>query len=78
MTPTLVTRHSAEQRESLESALKAMPVEIRHDEPMARHTSFAHGKVTLISSETILISRTPSLYSQSTSAAMFFGERMRT
>jgi hypothetical protein len=34
--------------------------------------------VTLISSETILISRTPSLYSQSTSRAMFSGERMRT
>jgi len=43
MTLTMVTNQSAEQRERLESMLKTVPVEIRRDEPMARHTSLKIG-----------------------------------
>ncbi len=43
MTQTMVTSRAAEQRERLESVLKAVPVEIRRDEPMARHTSLKVG-----------------------------------
>lgn len=43
MTQTMVTSHADEQRERLESMLRAVPVEIRRDEPMARHTSLKVG-----------------------------------
>jgi UDP-N-acetylmuramate dehydrogenase len=43
MTQMMVTGHSAEQREKLESMLRTMPVEVRRDEPMVRHTSLKVG-----------------------------------
>jgi len=43
MTQTMVTSHAAEQRERLESMLKTASVEVRWDEPMARHTSLKVG-----------------------------------
>jgi UDP-N-acetylmuramate dehydrogenase len=43
MMQTVSTGHAAEQREKLESMLRAVPVEIKRSEPMARHTSLKVG-----------------------------------
>jgi hypothetical protein len=43
MTQTIATSHSAEQRERLEPMLRAVPVEVKRAEPMARHTSLKVG-----------------------------------